>query len=75
LFHEASLNIYNEKPLFFKCRCSREKVEQVIQSFKEEELNDLKEDGKILIDCEFCGIVYEYREDKEIEIVKNTLQQ
>ncbi|MBP9752256.1 MAG: Hsp33 family molecular chaperone HslO, partial [Proteobacteria bacterium] len=48
LFHEASLNIYNEKPLFFKCRCSREKVEQVIQSFKEEELNDLKEDGKIL---------------------------
>jgi molecular chaperone Hsp33 len=71
LFHEADLSIYNEKPIFFKCRCSIEKVEQVLNTLSEEDKISLTTDGKITVDCEFCGTVFEQNEKKEITIGTN----
>lgn len=68
LFHDSDLAVYDKKPLFFKCRCSLEKVEQVLLSIRDEERESLKIDGKIQVDCEFCGRIYEQDERKEIKI-------
>ncbi|CAO5674426.1 MAG: 33 kDa chaperonin [Holosporales bacterium] len=74
LFHEADLSIYQEKPLSFKCRCSKEKVEHVLNSFSQSDVESLKEDNKVLINCEFCSTTYIFEEGKEITYVTKNNQ-
>lgn len=48
------------------CRCSRERVSTMLQSFKADELEDMREaDGKIAVNCEFCNATYRF-EPREI---------
>jgi len=63
LFHEDGVRVYDPKPLQHRCRCSQEKVESTLQSFKKEEVYDLREDGKITVTCEFCKTDYIFDDD------------
>lgn len=59
LFHEDGVRVFAKRPLSFGCRCSRERVENILKSYTAEELADLREDsGRITVTCEFCGTVY-----------------
>lgn len=51
----------------FKCKCSRERVEQTLISLGRDELQEiLEEDGKAEIVCHFCNEAYRFsREDLE----------
>ncbi|WP_253255803.1 Hsp33 family molecular chaperone HslO [Legionella quinlivanii] len=56
LYHETELRLFDEKETQFKCRCSQEKMKQVIVVLGEEEANKLlAEQGQINISCDFCN--------------------
>jgi molecular chaperone Hsp33 len=62
LFHEDGVVVYPEQHLEAKCRCSSERIDQVLLSIPKDELPDLMIDGKIEVTCEFCGKLYAYDE-------------
>ena len=59
LFHEEGVVILNAQPLEAYCRCSRDRVFNVLQSFGAAELSDMHDDnGRITATCEFCATTY-----------------
>lgn len=60
LFHEDGVRVFEAKSLSGFCRCSREKVLNMLASFPAEERADMVEpDGRIHVTCEYCSRVYE----------------
>lgn len=56
----------------YKCSCSRDKIEKLIVSLGNEEVEDiLKEEGKVEIKCSYCNKMYEFSEDEVKEIYDN----
>lgn len=64
LFHQEGVSIFDAKPLTYKCRCSRDKVKATLASFPKAEVAQLKEDGKVIVTCQFCGLDYLFEEDE-----------
>lgn len=60
LFHESGVRVYRPRQVHARCRCSRGRVQAVLQSFSEEELTDMAEDGSIRVTCEFCDSRYAF---------------
>lgn len=61
LFHEEGVRASKPQPLKAFCRCSRERVETFIATFKGEDISEMLDaDGKIAITCEFCNEVYRF---------------
>ncbi len=55
LFHEDGVWVYDPFPLRFSCRCSRERVEAMLQALSRDEVETMKQNGRIEVVCEFCG--------------------
>lgn len=65
LFHEEAVAVERVIPLSAFCRCSREKVENVLSAFGAGELSDMLDDnGKIVVTCEFCTKRYVFSPDE-----------
>ena len=47
----------------FRCKCSRERIEEVLISTGEKELKSLIADGRAEVVCHFCGEKYEFNKD------------
>jgi molecular chaperone Hsp33 len=61
LFNEDGVRVFEPQQVSFKCRCSQERVDNVLSSYSAEELEDLRTpDGRIEAKCEFCGTVYDF---------------
>lgn len=60
LFHERGVRVYDPTPVRDQCSCSRERISGVLGSFTAEEIDELIEDGKITVTCEFCGSRYDF---------------
>lgn len=59
LFHEDGVRLEGPTPLKAVCRCSRDRIVTVLQSFPEDERNEMiEEDGKIHANCEYCSTDY-----------------
>ncbi len=60
LFHEDGVRVFEPKALTGFCRCSREKIVNMLASFPPEERVEMVEpDGRIHVTCEYCSRVYE----------------
>ncbi|AYG95308.1 Hsp33 family molecular chaperone [Brevundimonas naejangsanensis] len=60
LFHEDGVRLEGAKALSAVCRCSKDRIAAVLQSFPAEERAEMVEDdGKIRATCEYCSSVYE----------------
>jgi molecular chaperone Hsp33 len=56
LFHEDGVRLSPAKPVFRLCRCTQDRVEELVSSFSAEEQSDMREaDGKVHITCEYCS--------------------
>lgn len=67
LFHEDGVRLEGASPIAPVCRCSRERLVTVMQSFSEDDRQEMIEpDGKIHASCEYCSTVYEI-DPSEIE--------
>ncbi len=58
LFHEPGVRVFRAAPVHAQCSCSRQSVEAMLQSFPQEDRDDMVEDGKITVTCEFCSSSY-----------------
>ena len=60
LFHEDGVRLEGAKALAAVCRCSKDRIATVLQSFPAEERAEMVEDdGKIRVTCEYCSTAYE----------------
>lgn len=59
LFWEEMLLVYDAKPIFWQCSCTRERVADMLKMLGRNEVQDILEtQGKIEVACEFCGQPY-----------------
>ena len=67
LFGDTPYTLLESHNLFFRCGCSREKVERALLSFDTIEIQDMIEkDGGAEVTCEFCRQAYNFdRSDLE----------
>lgn len=64
LFHENGVRVFEAQPVYAKCRCSRERIIDMLQSFPEPERREMiADDGQIGVTCEFCSTRYEVAPD------------
>jgi molecular chaperone Hsp33 len=56
LFNEDDVRVFDERPVVFRCRCSRRRTEEVLRMLGEAETRDaVEEQGSIEVTCEYCG--------------------
>ena len=58
LFHEEGLRVTPPRQLVRGCRCSEERILNVLHQLPREELVDLSIDGAVEVTCEFCNALY-----------------
>lgn len=61
LFHEEGVRIFEPQALRKNCRCSQERVENIITSMSDAEKQELAKDGFIEVTCEFCSKSYKVK--------------
>ena len=64
LFHEDGVRVFDPLLVTQRCRCSAERVETMLISFPQEEIEELKVDGVVAVTCEFCGYEYSFEGEK-----------
>lgn len=65
LFHEDGVRVFDQQPIQFGCRCSRERAARILSSLPRDEVEDLIVDGKVTVTCQFCN---ETQNFDEVEI-------
>jgi molecular chaperone Hsp33 len=55
LFHEEGVRVYKPQAITKGCRCDSEKVQRVLATLSEDDLEYLKDSGTIKMHCEFCS--------------------
>lgn len=61
LYNETDIRVFPSREVHFKCRCSPERMTQIITIMGEDEAQDiLNEQGKIEINCDFCNKIYAF---------------
>jgi molecular chaperone Hsp33 len=61
---DMEVEILDSYPLHFGCRCSRERVEGVLETLPKKELKQLAEDEKTEITCPYCNAKYEFSQEE-----------
>ena len=61
LFAEDYVRMFESAPVFFRCRCSRERVGAMLRALGREEVDSvLEEFGQVEVRCEFCSRAYRF---------------
>jgi molecular chaperone Hsp33 len=61
LFAEDDVRLFEPAPVFFRCRCSRERVVGMLRSLGAAEVRSiLTERGSVEVRCDFCNRAYEF---------------
>jgi molecular chaperone Hsp33 len=59
LFAEDDVRVFEPAPVYFRCRCSRERVENMLRALGREEVASVvAEFGQVEVRCEFCSRVH-----------------
>jgi molecular chaperone Hsp33 len=59
LFSEDDVRMFETSPVFFRCRCSRERVENMLRALGRDEVDSIVEEfGQVEVRCEFCSRAY-----------------
>ena len=61
LFHERGVRVFRPAPVEAHCSCSRDGVEAMLRSFPQTDRDDMVENGKITVTCEFCSSTYVFQ--------------
>lgn len=67
LFHEEGVRVTPVRAVTRGCRCSEDRVFNVLAQLPREDLYDLAEDGLLKVTCEFCNETYKFAP----EVVEN----
>ncbi|MGI9524516.1 MAG: Hsp33 family molecular chaperone [Hyphomicrobiaceae bacterium] len=59
LFHEEGVRAGEARDMEVFCRCSQDRVDNLFQSFKGDDISDLRDkNGDVVVTCEFCNTAY-----------------
>ena len=59
LFNQDTPRVFDAQPVRFGCTCSEERVRNCLSAYSGEEVEEMAvRDGKITVDCQFCGASY-----------------
>lgn len=75
IFFGLDIKIHDCVPLKFKCRCSRQRVENMLIGLGKEELSDMVEQGIAEVTCHFCREVYQFDKENLTAMYKNLSRQ
>src|SRR5580698_757386 len=64
LFHERGVRVFRAAEVQAKCSCSRKSVETMLRSFSQSDRDDMVENGRITVTCEFCNSTYVFQPDE-----------
>lgn len=71
LFHEDGVRIYSPTHIRFKCRCTRDRVIDILRTIPRQEMEEVcAKDGKVMIKCEFCSGEYNFTPPEIAEVYK-----
>ena len=62
LFNEDGVRVFDPLSLEMRCRCSSDRVENMLKSFPRNEIETLKVGDNVVVSCEFCGFDYVFSE-------------
>lgn len=54
----TELELLDRRPLRFKCRCSRERIEAMLEGLSPRDLDEMMAEGQAQVTCNFCNEVY-----------------
>ncbi len=61
LFHEEDLRVFEPRPVFFRCSCTRERVTDMLRMLGPDEVRAvIAERGEVEVHCEFCNRRYAF---------------
>lgn len=61
LFHEEDIRLYDAQAVNFRCKCSKEKMSQALQTMGKEEVDAiLSAHNLVEVTCEFCNNTYAF---------------
>jgi molecular chaperone Hsp33 len=73
LFNEDDVRLYEPAPVFFRCRCSRERVSGMLQGLGAAETRSiLAERGTVEVRCDFCNRAYVFDAVDVEQLFKST---
>jgi len=62
LYHERGVRVFEPLQLVERCRCSRERVRDMLANFPADDVEGMvRDDGVIEVTCEFCSQGYEFQ--------------
>lgn len=60
LFGTLGVELAPARPLSFGCRCSRTRLQGVLERFSEDDLDHMAQDGVISMECHFCNTAFTF---------------
>ncbi|PCJ02860.1 MAG: molecular chaperone Hsp33 [Alphaproteobacteria bacterium] len=60
LFHEEGVRVYEPQDIKKGCRCYSQRVENILYSMSEDDINHMSIKGNIEMTCEFCSRIYTF---------------
>lgn len=63
LFWEGGVRVYEPKSVIAKCRCSEDKIKEMLFNFSSKDRQEMLFEDKITVTCEFCGVGYSFDEN------------
>ncbi len=70
LFHEEGIRIYERKGIEKGCRCDLQRVENILYSMSEDDIQHMDVEGRIEMKCEFCSHSYMFDTNDVLDRVK-----
>ena len=75
LLYGMGLQLMEEHPVAYECKCSRQKVESALISMGREELQKLMdEEEKTSVTCQFCDVIYDFTRADLAELLKTPFE-
>ena len=60
LFHTEGVAADRPRALAFGCRCSRQRLSGILETFATDDLDHMTVDGSIVMTCEFCNLDFRF---------------
>ncbi len=69
---DLEISVKEKLPVEFKCRCSKQKVLDMLSGLSLDELSEMEQDEETEVHCQFCNEIYKFNTE-EIRAVKNKI--
>lgn len=75
LYHEEDVRVFDPETVYFRCSCSRERVENMLRTLGVDEVRSIIQDeGSVDVACEFCNHKYCFDSVDAEQIFVETIQ-